>query len=131
MQRILAFSALSAAALLTSCTATPPNGLPPPPPAQPAQIYRALGTEPFWSLTLDGREMVFTQANAPGVRVVQPQPRPIFGFAGEIYRSPRINVNIVHGKCSDGMSDRTYPDSVQLGVDGRSFEGCGGEPIKP
>ena len=107
MQRILAFSAFSAAVLLTSCTANPPNGLPPPPPAQPAQIYRALGTEPFWSLTLDGREMVFTQANAPGVRVVQPQPRPIFGFAGEIYRSPRINVNIVHGKCSDGMSDRT------------------------
>ena len=131
MPRIFALSILSAAAFLTSCAATPPDGQPAPPPAQPAQIYRALGTEPFWSLTLDGREMVFTQANAPGVRVVQPQPRPIFGFAGEIYRSPRINVNIVHGKCSDGMSDRTYSDSVQLGVDGRSFEGCGGEPIKP
>ena len=38
----------------------------------------------------------------------------IIGFAGEIYQTPRINVNIVHAQCSDGMSDRTYPDKVQV-----------------
>jgi uncharacterized membrane protein len=97
-------------------------------PAPAPAIYRALGTEPFWSLTLDGREMVFTEANAPGQRIVQPQPKVIIGFAGEIYQSPRIGVNIVHTPCSDGMSDRTFPDKVQLRIDGRSLEGCGGEP---
>ena len=58
--------------------------------------------------------------------VRQPTPKVIIGIAGEIYRTPRINVNIVHGRCSDGMSDRTYPDKVQVTVDGRRFEGCGG-----
>ena len=53
-------------------------------------------------------------------------PQVIHGIAGEIYQTPRINVNIVHGQCSDGMSDRIYPDRVQVTVDGRRFEGCGG-----
>jgi uncharacterized membrane protein len=50
----------------------------------------------------------------------------IVGIAGEIYQTPRINVNIVHGECSDGMSDRVYPDKVQVSVDGKQFHGCGG-----
>jgi hypothetical protein len=49
-----------------------------------------------------------------------------YRIAGEIYQTPRINVNIVHGTCSDGMSDRVYPDKVQATVDGRRFNGCGG-----
>ena len=56
----------------------------------------------------------------------QPTPPVIHGFAGEIYNTPRIHVNIVHGRCSDGMSDRVYPDKVQVDVDGRRFNGCGG-----
>lgn len=99
----------------------------PPPSAPPTATYRALGTEPFWALDLTGREMVFTEANAPGVRIVERQPEPIHGFAGDIYQGRRINLNIVQGqRCSDGMSDRVYPDRVQVRVDDRSFEGCGG-----
>lgn len=94
----------------------------PPPPQEP---YRAIGTEPFWSLTIDQQRMVFIEANAPGVEIAQPTPRPIHGFAGDIYQTPRIHVNIVHARCSDGMSDRIYPDSIQLTVDGRQFRGCG------
>jgi hypothetical protein len=78
-------------------------------------------------LKLDGRQMVFAEANS-GVPVIEPQPRPIHGFAGDIYQGRRINLNIVRGqRCSDGMSDRVYPDRVQVRVDERSFEGCGGE----
>lgn len=92
-----------------------------------AATYRAVGTEPFWALTLNGRQMVFAEANS-GVPVIEPQPRPIHGFAGDIYQGKRIGVNIVRGqRCSDGMSDRVYPDKVQVRVDDRSFEGCGGE----
>jgi len=50
----------------------------------------------------------------------------IHGIAGEIYRTRRIDVNIVHARCNDGMSDRVYPDKVQVTVDGRRFNGCGG-----
>ena len=118
-------STLAPLLLLAACYPAPPPA-PPITPNPPGGVYRALGTEPFWSLTIDERRMVFTEANAPGVEIVQPTPHVIGGFAGEIYQTPRIGVNIVHTQCSDGMSDRVYPDKVQVTVDGRQFEGCGG-----
>jgi len=96
----------------------------PPPTAAP---YHALGTEPFWNLLIDEHHLTFTQPEAEPIR--QPTPQKITGVAGDTYQTPRISVNIVHTPCSDGMSDRTYPDKVQLRVDGRSFEGCGGAEL--
>ena len=96
----------------------------------PRDTYRAVGTEPFWGLTMTSREMVFDEPNGP-TRIVQPTPRPIIGVAGEIYQTPRLNVNVVHAQCSDGMSDRIYPDKVQVTADGRRFEGCGGPAVVP
>jgi len=95
--------------------------VPPPPPPAP---YHAVGTEPFWNLLIDERDLTFIEPDAQPIR--QPRPQAIIGIAGEIYQTPRINVNIVHGQCSDGMSDRVYPDKVQVTVDGRRFNGCGG-----
>jgi uncharacterized membrane protein len=109
------YLALPLAASLAGCLTAPP---PPPPP------YHAVGTEPFWSLLIDEHNLTFTLPE--GAPVTQPTPRVIVGIAGEIYQTPRINVNIVHGSCSDGMSDRTYPDKVQVMVDGHQFSGCGG-----
>ena len=93
-------------------------------PAAPVQSYHAVGTEPFWNLVIGEREISFTQPEQQPV--VQPRPRAIVGFAGEIYQTPRIDVNIVHAQCSDGMSDRVYSDKVQVTVDGKRFDGCGG-----
>jgi heat shock protein HslJ len=107
---------------LAACMAAPPP--PPITPAPPGGVYKATGTEPFWGLTIDPQQMVFTLAG--GQPVAQPTPRVIVGFAGEIYQTPRLNVNIVHAQCNDGMSDRTYPDKVQVTVDGHRFNGCGG-----
>ncbi|WP_265563122.1 META domain-containing protein [Sphingomicrobium arenosum] len=86
--------------------------------------YRATGTEPFWSLTITPQEMRFDSAN--GLRVAEATPRAINGYAGPVYRGRRLEVNIVRGQgCSDGMSDRRYPDQVQVYVDGREYRGCG------
>ena len=93
----------------------------PPPPAAP---YHALGTEPFWNLLIDEHDITFVEPEQQPIK--QRTPTVIIGFAGEIYQTPRINVNIVHAQCSDGMSDRVYPDKVQVTVDGRQFNGCGG-----
>ncbi|MEO7654181.1 MAG: hypothetical protein ABIS23_00670 [Sphingomicrobium sp.] len=94
-------------------------------PAPPAPPYRALGTEPFWNLLIDPVNITFIQPDA--APVIQRTPTPINGFAGPIYQTQRIGVNIVRNQqCSDGMSDRVYPDRVQVTVDGRRFEGCGG-----
>ena len=93
------------------------------PPAPPPP-YHAVGTEPFWDLLIDEHDVTFVLAGRQPV--AQPTPKVIVGIAGEIYKTPRIDVNIVHGACSDGMSDRTYPDKVQVTVDGKRFNGCGG-----
>ena len=101
-----------------------PGPYPQPAPYPDSQAsYRAIGTEPFWDLEI-GRDMVFTDRGNT-LTVVQPTPRPISGFAGEIYQTPRLNVNVVHAACSDGMSDRSYPDTVTVKVDGREYRGCG------
>ncbi|RYE01241.1 MAG: META domain-containing protein [Sphingomonadales bacterium] len=107
---------LIAAALLLGSTATP---------ALAQETYRASGTEPFWSLTIDARTMTF---EAPGQRaVVAPTPRVIHGFAGEIWQGKRISVNTNHVRCNNGMNDRNYADTVTVTVDGRTYRGCGGD----
>ena len=106
---------IAAAAALAACMSIP---------AAPPAPYHGVGTEPFWNLLIDEHNITFVQPDAQPV--TQPTPKVIIGFAGEIYQTPRINVNIVHASCSDGMSDRTYPDRVQVTVDGRQFNGCGG-----
>jgi uncharacterized membrane protein len=113
--RIRFFLPVVTAALLGGCL----TSLPPPPPP-----YHAVGTEPFWNLLIDEQNLTFVRPEAQPI--TQPTPAVIHGIAGEIYQTPRINVNIVHGSCSDGMSDGDYPDKVQVRVDGRRFEGCGG-----
>jgi len=90
-----------------------------------AQPYHGLGTEPFWSITLDGQTIRYEPATGPVIAV--PSPRPIIGFNGERYVTRRLTVDITHVKCSDGMSDRSYPDTVVLTIDGRTLRGCGGE----
>lgn len=108
----------------------PDPGYPQPYPPQPypgtEATYRAIGTEPFWDLTI-GRDMMFTDRGTNMV-VSEPAPPVRTGTAGETYQGRRINVNIVHSRCNDGMSDRTYPDQVQVRVDGRDYRGCGGGP---
>jgi len=110
-----------------------PPGTPYPGPGQPTYPapgypsgqanYRAIGTEPFWDLEI-GQDLTFTD-RGNNVSVVQQTPQPINGTAGEIYRTPRLEVNITHTRCSDGMSDRSYPDTVNVYVDGRQYRGCG------
>lgn len=118
MKQILALAALLG---LAGCVSHP---------APPSAPYRALGTEPFWGLSIDPINITFTAPDtAP---VIQRTPPVINGFAGPIYQTPRIGVNIVLGhQCSDGMSDYVYADKVQVTVDGRRFEGCGGSRHLP
>src|SRR3954454_11383684 len=78
MKRLLAIPLM---VLLGGCLTAPP---PPPPP------YHAVGTEPFWDLLIDEHNLTFTlSGSAP---VLQPTPKVIVGFAGEIYQTPRIGV---------------------------------------
>lgn len=91
------------------------------------QPYRALGTEPFWSLTIDGTRIRHQPAEGRVVTVAR--PRPIIGFNGERYVTRALTVDITHVECSDGMSDRTYHDTVTVTLRGRTLRGCGGDVL--
>lgn len=119
--RMIPLAVLPVLAACQAAPAAPPPAIPPMP--APSSTYRALGTEPFWDLVI-GPRMTFTD-RGNNIVVVQPTPAVRIGIAGEMYDTARLRVNIVHARCSDGMSNRAYPDSVQVYVDGRMYKGCG------
>lgn len=122
---ILGLAPLTLAVTACQSYAPPPAPYPAPYPGPPVDRgeYRAIGTEPFWDLTIGPRMTFADRGN--NVSVAEATPPVQSGVAGEIYNGRRLRVNIVHSRCNDGMSDRTYPDTVQVGVDGRRYQGCG------
>jgi uncharacterized membrane protein len=92
--------------------------------ASPAPDYRALGTEPFWSLTIARGGMRLSEPGRPDAVMATPPLRRT--SAGRCYASRAVVVEIVRGACSDGMSDRRYPERVTVRWRGRVLKGCGG-----
>ena len=121
----LAPLALGLAACQTALLSSQPGPAPYPDSPSNEGGYRAIGTEPFWELTI-GRAMTFNDVGSATV-VSEPTPRVRNGVAGKMYQGRRLSVNVVHAKCSDGMSERVYPDRVSVTVDGRRFDGCGAQ----
>lgn len=91
--------------------------------------YRALGTEPFWSVTIVDGQMRYETPDSRDLVIPAPEPRTTFN--GHRYETPRLVVDVTHQPCSDGMSDRRYADTVRVTADGRELNGCGGEILPP
>ncbi len=117
--------ALCALAPLAACTAS----LDQPPTAPDQAAYRALGTEPFWNVAIGGGQMVYEDAERRRISVPTPPVRT--SFNGHRYVTERLTVDITHGRCSDGMSDRIYADTVLVRAGGRELRGCGGAILPP
>lgn len=116
------------ALLLAGCAVVP--GGEPETPSAPGDRYRAAGTEPFWSLDIEGGRMVFIDRGTDA-RIAVPRPEPRTSFNGHRYETGRLTVDVTHSECSDGMSDRTYADTVSVMADGRQYKGCGGAIVPP
>ncbi len=91
--------------------------------------YRALGTEPFWSLTVDGKNMLFSHAGKEDVFGKNAVSRP--SFNGWRHITETITADVTFAPCSDGMSDRTYKDTVTVMVGKETYKGCGGGVLLP
>lgn len=102
------------ALLLAGVATAQPSGAP----------YRASGTEPFWALTIDTRTMRLEEAGRRPTSVARPVMRP--GFNGERYVARGMIVDVIRVRCTDGMSDRSYRDTVTVQVGRRTLRGCGG-----
>ena len=103
----------------TGAPAAAPAGAPAPKPTTSdfSQPMTAIGTEPFWSVALEGTRLTLSRpgeadliADAPGAEIRQ-------GQAIWTATSPdgqRLAVALFISPCSDGMSDRTYPMTAEV-----------------
>lgn len=92
-----------------------------------AILYKAVGNEPGWNLTIRPARMDYV-GDYGQVNIAEPTPpnfRPVHGT----YRSGKLQMTISAGPCSDGMSDLTYRQTVRVTADGRTVSGCGGGTI--
>ncbi len=95
-----------------------------PPPGAPGSLYRAAGTEPFWSVAIGRGQMRFEAPGRAGFAV--PTPRPMMRANGYRLQTARLSVDVVRTACNDGMSERRYADTVTVTVDDTTYRGCGG-----
>ena len=94
-----------------------------------AVLYKAVGTEPGWSLTVRPARMDYA-GDYGEVNIAEPTP-PNFRAAHGTYRSGKLQLTISAGPCSDGMSDLVYRQTVRVTAEGRTVSGCGGGTIAP
>lgn len=120
--------------MLAACQPQAPTGEPAPPPADaPAtsdfsQPMTAIGTEPFWALTLDGTRLKLSRpderdliAQAPGAAIRAGQAT----WTATAVDGQRLIVTLYISPCSDGMSDRRYPMTAEVTVGpSTTLRGC-------
>lgn len=98
-------------------------------------VFRASGTEPGWVLSFTDRTFAIS-AYYGDVTITAPLPEAQGMEDGSIYNiktEPRegeeghqMEIRIMHESCVDD-SDTTFPNQVQVVLDGQTLEGCGGE----
>ena len=114
-------------------TSEPSN--PPPPASAPvlggvdlSQDLRLVGTEPFWGVQIDSRQIKLSGAQRPEITVANPGPRMSDHSAvWESHTSDgaALRVTLTDTACSDGMSDRKYPLSAVVVFGAETLKGCG------
>ena len=92
--------------------------------------YSALGTEPGWAVEIKDNEITFSSQNGKGFKLPVERMKKtdsgwdVRGFSD----TDNINIHITSGEqCSDGMSDRSYADTVKVEAsEVGTLNGCGG-----
>ncbi len=92
--------------------------------------YSAIGTEPGWTVEIKDEEIAFTSQNGKDFQLpVERMKKTDSGWEVRGF-SDRHNINIYitsGAECSDGMSDRTYADTVKAEAsESGTLNGCGG-----
>lgn len=86
--------------------------------------YRAIGTEPFWAVTVRGSTATLERPDKPPVRfaISRNSDNKAIRYLGDSFA-----MTATEGPCSDGMSDVIWSDRVQLSFGEGTLKGCGGE----
>ena len=90
------------------------------------EVVNYTGTEPFWGGAAGGGIATYsTPENPDGTEfpVKRFAGNNGLGISGQL-DGGAFDLMVTPGKCSDGMSDRTYPYTVTLLIGGDQREGC-------
>lgn len=88
--------------------------------------WRAIGTEPFWGVSIGRDGVVFSEPAEEPVEFPPAEPRRTeSGFTLSSALNDRVlEVGLRAESCNDGMSDRQYAWTARVEIDGRRLEGC-------
>jgi uncharacterized membrane protein len=94
------------------------------------------GTEPFWSGVISDQQVTFelgtTTRTYPKPLYTRAAGAPFVTSLQATGKTGQVIGFIVNDEtCSDGMSDRRFPFSVHLIVDGKTYTGCCASASKP
>lgn len=90
------------------------------------ETFHALGTEPFWGMTVTGIQARYSTPEIPEsvardvVRSASAGVETVSGRLGEV----SFTLTVRPERCSDGMSDRVYPFAAHLRIGERDLTGC-------
>ena len=96
-------------------------------------VLRFTGTEPFWGGEARAAQMTWTTPERPeGVTIAVSRfaGRGGLSFSGTLDGAPLL-LAATPARCSDGMSDRTYPFAVTVQVGEQTLRGCGWTDRQP
>lgn len=99
----------------------------------PDETVQASGTEPFWSVRVEGGQMIYTAPDLPEgqpIAVTRFAGRGGLSFSGEL-DGEVWTLAITQGECSDGMSDRSYPFTATLADGATTRQGCAWSAANP
>lgn len=91
------------------------------------EVITLLGTEPFWSMEIKQGVMLYTtpeNLEGEAATVARFAGNNGLGMTGEL-NGAAIAIAITPGRCSDAMSDRTYPYYATVTMGSEQFNGCG------
>ena len=91
------------------------------------------GTEPFWGGEVASGQLRYTTPENPDGQTIQVERfagRGGVSFSGML-GARNLDMMVTPGKCSDGMSDRTYPLTVTLRLGEEVRDGCAWSDAEP
>jgi uncharacterized membrane protein len=90
----------------------------------------ALGTEPFWAVTIRAEGLTFSRPGEDDVKSANPGPVVAQGAATWTVQggAAPFTLTLTKEDCSDGMSDRHYTFKATLAFQDKTLYGCAASP---
>ena len=95
--------------------------------ADPLQIFRAFGTEPFWNVNVEDATLTYTTPEDQAGVVMQGTRRALeegMELSGSHDGKPFV-LTVTAGECTDGMSDNMYTLVSAFRYGDIDYKGCG------